>query len=161
VFPLGSKVGASSKEWGKLVLTLVATGRSAGVGEEGRRVLVCEEEEDGGAVTRMQRKQACSTTVGPAPPHGRLQSSWRTASPRAAFVPLPPFSPHSLPPPASVRCGQGMAPEAARVGNSRWSGGGPLIAAAGPARVDGQDAATGAPPHHDGAPARSGSARGL
>jgi hypothetical protein len=75
VFPLSSKAGASSKEWGKLALTSVATGRSAGVGEEGQRVLVCEEEEGGGAVMRMQRKQACSTTAGLAPLHGRLQSS--------------------------------------------------------------------------------------
>jgi hypothetical protein len=33
-FPLGSKAGASTKGRGMLVLTLVATGRSAGVGEE-------------------------------------------------------------------------------------------------------------------------------
>jgi hypothetical protein len=35
--PLGSKAGASTKGREQLVLTLVATGRSAGVGEEGRR----------------------------------------------------------------------------------------------------------------------------
>jgi hypothetical protein len=34
-FPLGSKAGTSSEEWGKLVLTSVATGRSAGISEEG------------------------------------------------------------------------------------------------------------------------------
>jgi hypothetical protein len=33
-FPLGLKAGASTDEWGRLVLTLVATSRSEGVGEE-------------------------------------------------------------------------------------------------------------------------------
>jgi hypothetical protein len=75
---------------GKLVLTSVATGRSAGVFEEGRHVLVDEKEEDGGAVVRKQRKQARSATVGPTPLHGRLRSSRRTTLPRTAFVlPLP------------------------------------------------------------------------
>jgi hypothetical protein len=64
----------------------VATGRSAGVGEEGRRMLVGEEEEDGGAVARKQRKQARSATVGPAPPHGRLRSLRRTLLPQTASV---------------------------------------------------------------------------
>jgi hypothetical protein len=36
-FPLILKAETSSEERGKLVLTSVATGRSAGVGEEGRR----------------------------------------------------------------------------------------------------------------------------
>jgi hypothetical protein len=65
------------------------------------------------------------------------------------------------PPSASGRCGQGMAPEVARVGNSGWSGGGLLKAAAGPVCVGGKDVAAGARPHHDGSPARRGGARGL
>jgi hypothetical protein len=46
-FLLGSKAGVSTKGRGKLVLTLVATGRSAGVGEEERCVLAGVEGDDG------------------------------------------------------------------------------------------------------------------
>jgi hypothetical protein len=75
---------------GKLVLTPVATGRSAGIGEEGRRVLVGEEDEDGGVVARKQRKQARSATTGPAHPHRRLRPSRRTTLPlMASVLPLP------------------------------------------------------------------------
>jgi hypothetical protein len=58
---------------GKLVLTLVAMGRSAGVGEEGWRMLAGVGEDDGGAVARKQGRLAM---MGLAPPHRQLRASW-------------------------------------------------------------------------------------
>jgi hypothetical protein len=55
--PPGSKAGASTDEWGRTVLTLVAPGRSEGVGEEEQCVLAGVERDDS-AVQRKQRKAA-------------------------------------------------------------------------------------------------------
>jgi hypothetical protein len=82
--------------------------------------LVDEKEEDGGAVTWKQRKQARSTTVGPAPPtggpglHGERRSHGRPPTPPPPLLLLPLFSFSG----GSVDRG-GFSPEAARVGRTR------------------------------------------
>jgi hypothetical protein len=62
---------------GKLVLTLVATGHSAGVGEAERCVLVGVDEEDSG-VQRKLRKMCAATRSGSSLPDG--SGSAKTAS---------------------------------------------------------------------------------
>jgi hypothetical protein len=104
---------ASTEGRGKLFLTLVATGRSAGVGERGRRSSSARRKK---TATRRQWKQARSTTAVPVPPMGGSGLRAERRSHVRPPTPSPPFSSSS-----GMRvCGQGNgSPEAARVGESR------------------------------------------
>jgi hypothetical protein len=111
-FPLGLKAGASTEEWGKRVLTMVAPNRSAGVGEGAER---------GSSATKV-KAAARVEEVGDAEVAGALNDSWTSSSARAALVcaangapsdglrSSSPFSPPSPPSSAAGQCGQGTAP---------------------------------------------------
>jgi hypothetical protein len=90
-FPLGSKAGASTKR-GKRVLTLVAPGRSVGVGEEERCGLVGTEEDDGRVQGKQRTKVCAATRFGSSFPdgsdsaktarsHGRIPASFSSTPP--------------------------------------------------------------------------------
>jgi hypothetical protein len=121
-FPLGSKVGASTREgecssspwWPRVVVqALVKCGGAArrrGGRQRRQRRDVVELEETGEAGVLGDGESGSS--------HGRLRSSRRTALPRMAPIPpSPPFT--SASPPAHWWADRGVIPhEAARVGRS-------------------------------------------
>jgi hypothetical protein len=119
-FPLGSRLGHPQMS-GETVLTLVAFGRSEGIGEGAERVSLATK-----VMAAARVEEVGDVEVASALCDGRSSSSSR-AAPVFAAIDAPsdglrsssPFSPPS-PSPASKRCGQGrISPKAARVGSSR------------------------------------------
>jgi hypothetical protein len=139
--PLDSKVGASSEEWVKLILTSVATGRSTGVCEEGRH----------GSLAR--RKKMAARRRG-------SRGSWRTPRRWVRLLPwaAPVFAANGVPTnglrllfplfsfsPFSFSTGGvdrgGFSTETARVGRTRGAAARLLIAAGALGHMVGHDAA--------------------
>jgi hypothetical protein len=121
-FPLGPKAGASTKEWGKRVLTSVAPGRSAGVGEGAERGLRAIKVKVAAWV-----EEAGDVELAGALGDGGSGSSSRAApvftangAPSDGFCYSSPFSPPSPPSQAGGRCGQGTAPLGRLALGSPW-----------------------------------------
>jgi hypothetical protein len=120
-FPLSSKAGASSEGRGKLVLTSVATGRSAGVGEEGWRGLSARKKETT-ARQHGSRGSRCARRrwVWLLPTGGSgLRGERHPPFGRPLFLPPSFFLLPPSPSLTAVWTGKDFPPKEARVGRSR------------------------------------------